>query len=211
MFTGLVETVGTVRTARALSQGRLFGIACPSLLDDLKPDDSVAVNGVCLTATAVTAEGFEATAVGETLERSTLSRLRPGVHVNLERALRLGDRLGGHLVQGHVDGQGHVISSQPAGTGYWLDLEIPPDLERYAVEKGSIAIHGVSLTLAQVMPGRVRVAVIPYTWTHTVLHNLNPGDAVNLEMDLIGKYVERLMGRQAPSGLTFDKLTSLGF
>jgi len=210
MFTGLIETVGTVRRVGHLPDGRCFTIDSPMLLDDLKPDDSVAVNGVCLTATQLTPSGFEAVAVGETLEKSTLGALRAGSRVNLERALKLGDRLGGHLVQGHVDGSGQIVNILSTGTGYWLDLALPASLSRYAIAKGSITINGISLTLAEVTGESVRVAVIPYTWTHTVLQWARPGDNVNIEMDIIGKYIEKLLGGK-PSGLSLEKLQNLGF
>lgn len=211
MFTGLIETLGTVTRVEALPNGKTFTVACPALLDDLKPDDSVAVNGVCLTATTLTADGFMATAVGETLSKSTLGALTPGRMVNLERALKLGARLGGHLVQGHVDGVAQISYIANTGTGFWLDLDLPESLARYAIGKGSIAINGISLTLAEVHGHAVRVAVIPYTWTHTVLQHARVGDRVNIEMDVIGKYVEKLLGREGSQGLNLEKLQQLGF
>ncbi|MCK5145940.1 riboflavin synthase [bacterium] len=211
MFTGLIETIGTVVSVNNLANGKSFSFKCPELLDDLKADDSVAVNGICLTVTELTGQGFKAIAVGETLNMTNLNSMSAGSKVNLERALKLGDRLGGHLVQGHIDGTGVVLSIISSGTGYWLELQLPQKLHRYAIHKGSITLNGISLTIASIIDDYIKVAVIPYTWENTCLKLLKYGDKINIEMDMIGKYVEKMIGKTSESGLNFEKLKSLGY
>jgi riboflavin synthase len=190
MFTGLVQTAGTVA---ALDGGRLRVNAAGL---DLAEGDSVAVNGVCLTATAVDRDGFHADVVAETLERSSLGALGEGSRVNLELALRASDRLGGHIVQGHVDGVGTIEDLDSDGV---LRVSAAPDLLRYVVEKGSIAIDGVSLTVADVDADGFEVALIPETLERTTLGAAEPGQTVNLEVDVVAKYVEKLVARGAPA------------
>jgi riboflavin synthase len=185
MFTGLVQATGTV----ASFEGGRLRVDAP--LEDLSEGDSVAVNGVCLTATAVGGDGFAADVVEETLRRSSLDSLSTGDRVNLELPMRPSDRLGGHIVQGHVDGLGTVESLDGDGT---LRVGAPADLLRYVVEKGSIAIDGVSLTVAEVDDDGFSVALIPETLERTTLGAVGPGSAVNLEVDVVAKYVEKLVG-----------------
>jgi riboflavin synthase len=186
MFTGLVSDTGRVAE---LEGGRLR-VEAPAL--ELAAGDSVAVNGVCLTATAVEEDGFRADVMDETLRRSSLGSLRPGDTVNLELPLRAGDRLGGHFVQGHVDGIGTVESLTEEGFARVLRLGAPPDLLRYVVEKGSIAVDGVSLTVAEIDEDAFAVSLIPETLERTTLGELAPGRSVNLEVDVLAKYVEKL-------------------
>ena len=195
MFSGIVEAVGRVASADAVANGRRLRIEAP-FAAALKAGDSVAVEGVCLTATGVGEGWFEAEAIGTTLSRTTLGRLEPGRPVNLERALALGDRLGGHLVQGHVDGVGEVRGIAREGDHVLLDVSLPPDVEVVTVLHGSIAIAGVSLTV-NAIPGRgvAQVALIPYTWEHTTLKELHPGDGVNLEGDMLGRFVVNYLER----------------
>lgn len=193
MFTGLVEEVGKVRSVVSGDSDATLVIEAPAVCGDLAVGDSIAVNGVCLTATAVDNGRFTAIASGETLQRTTLGRLQAGDGVNLERALRLSDRLGGHLVTGHVDGVGHVREIVEEGSSVRMTFELPARLKRYVVEKGSIAVDGVSLTVAEVTPTGCRVVVIPHTLTHTTLGARRIGDPVNIEADLLAKYVERLL------------------
>ena len=212
MFTGIIEEIGTLQRVVPVSHGRRFHITAKRVLEDLKPEDSVAVNGVCLTATNIDRTTFEVTAVDETLERSTLHRLGTGQKVNLERALRVGDRVGGHWVQGHIDGTGNVVSSKRRGDGLLLTIEIPEHLIKYAVEKGSIAIDGVSLTITDVSTHRMTVSIIPYTLEHTTLGSLRIGSQVNLEVDVLGKYVERLLENRTQKGRMDEaSLHSMGF
>ena len=196
MFTGIVEGTGTVAALAAAvdGSGARLQVEAPWLVGQLRPGESVAVNGCCLTVAEATAAGFAADLVAETLRRTALGGLAIGARVNLERPLALGGRLGGHLVQGHVDGLARVLDRRPVGDGEEVRIELPPDLERYVVEKGSIAVDGVSLTVAGVGPGWFTVALVPHTLAVTTLGDRRPGDPVQLEVDVVAKYVERLVG-----------------
>ena len=197
MFTGIVEGTGTVvALAVAAGGGARLAVEAPFLAGDLRLGESVAVNGCCLTVAEPTPGGFAADLVAETLRRTALGGLAAGDAVNLERPLALGGRLGGHLVQGHVDGVARVLERKPVGEGEEVRVELPPDLERYVVEKGSIAVDGVSLTVAGVGPGWFAVALVPHTLEVTTLGRRRPGDPVQLEVDVVAKYVERLVVRQ---------------
>ncbi len=189
MFTGLVQQLGTLTS---LEGGRLAVTA--TLSDELSVGDSVAVNGACLTATSVTPGAFTADVMEETLRRTALGALRPGDPVNLELPLRAADRLGGHFVQGHVDGVGTVAAVHDEGFSRLVEIEAEAGLMRYVVEKGSIAVDGVSLTVASLAEGTFGVSLIPETLERTTLGRASPGDSVNLEVDVLAKYVERLMG-----------------
>ena len=189
MFTGLVQQLGTLTS---LEGGRLAVTA--TLAGELSVGDSVAVNGACLTATSVTPGAFTADVMEETLRRTALGALRPGDPVNLELPLRAADRLGGHFVQGHVDGVGTVAAVQDEGFSRLVEIEAEAGLMRYVVEKGSIAVDGVSLTVASLAEGTFGVSLIPETLERTTLGRASPGDSVNLEVDVLAKYVERLMG-----------------
>jgi riboflavin synthase len=197
MFTGLVEALGTVRGLAPEGPGRRLTVAAPSLSGELALGESVAVNGACLTVVAADAETCSFQAGPETLARTNLGGLRPGDRINLERSLRLGDRLGGHLVQGHVDGVGAVDERRPDGEWLTVWFRCPPALTAEMVSKGSVAVDGVSLTLVDVAADRFSVAVIPHTLAHTTLGLKRPGDPVNLETDLLGKYVIKCLRTQA--------------
>jgi riboflavin synthase len=190
MFTGLVQATAAVT---GLDEGRLTVEGAPGL--ELKEGDSVAVNGVCLTATAVTEDGFRADVMAETLRRTALGDVREGGRVNLELPLRAGDPLGGHVVQGHVDGVGIVTEVTAEGFASLVTIAAPPELLRYVVEKGSIAVEGVSLTVADVDAETFTVSLIPETLERTTLGGLEPGRRVNLEVDVLAKYVEKLVSR----------------
>jgi len=192
MFTGLVEEVGTVARVEARDGGARVRLTAARVLDGLAPGDSVAVDGACLTVVAIHGDGFEIDAVAETLARTVLGRREEGDRVNLERALRMGDRLGGHIVQGHVDGTGRVAEVAPEGDGRRLRVEAGDAIMRYVVEKGSITVDGVSLTVAGRDRGGFEVALIPHTLGETTLGEAGPGREVNLEVDLVAKYVEAL-------------------
>jgi riboflavin synthase len=195
MFTGIVEGTGTVAAlaAAADGSGARLQVDAPWLAGRLEPGESVAVNGCCLTVAEATAAGFAADLVAETLRRTALGGLAAGARVNLERPVALGGRLGGHLVQGHVDGVAEVLDRKPVGDGEEVRIELPPELERYVVEKGSIAVDGVSLTVAAVGPGWLTVALVPHTLEATTLGDRRPGDPVQLEVDVVAKYIERLV------------------
>ncbi|HDQ46061.1 MAG TPA: riboflavin synthase [bacterium] len=209
MFTGLIEEIGRIGEINPIKAGRRLRIQAGKVLESLRTDDSVAVNGVCLTADRILTGAFEAVAVPETLKRSTLGNLGKDDPVNLERALRVGDRLGGHLVQGHVDGIGSILRIVPRGTGYEIEIAIPEDLIRYVAVKGSLAVNGISLTVAEIRSSRVRVAVIPHTWTSTTFNTCRTGDGVNIEVDILAKYVESLTNPR--KGLSEEKLRAMGF
>lgn len=196
MFTGIIEGPGVVRNFQpAAGGGRRLGVAAEFDLGDTRLGDSIAVSGACLTVVAVGKNWFEADVAPETLTRTTLGRLRPGQVVNLERALRLSDRLGGHLVTGHVDGTGVIRDRQPAGNALIIRVGIEPDLSVLMVEKGSVAIDGISLTINNRGRDFVEVSVIPHTAGMTTIGAGRPGDVVNLETDIIGKYVRQLISR----------------
>lgn len=201
MFTGIVEEVGRVRDVVVRGDGRRIRIAAAGVLDGLRIGDSVSVDGACQTAVEIDAQGFAVDSIATTLSRTTLGALEPGDEVNLERALALGARLGGHLVQGHVDGVGIVARVDRAGEHVLLEVDMPDDVADVTVLHGSIAIHGVSLTVnALPARNRVQVALIPHTWAHTNLRHLRVGGRVNLEGDMIGRFVAHLAERRA--GLT---------
>jgi riboflavin synthase len=195
MFTGIVEGTGTVAALAAAddASGARLEVEAPFLAGELRPGESVAVNGCCLTVAQATAAGFAADLVAETLRRTALGGLAAGDLVNLERPMALGGRLGGHLVQGHVDGVARVLDRTAAGDGHEVRIELPAELERYVVEKGSVAVDGVSLTVAGVGPGWFAVALVPHTLEVTTLGRRRPGDPVQLEVDVVAKYVERLV------------------
>jgi riboflavin synthase len=193
MFTGIVRELGKVEAVERAGGGVRLRVRAPATAAEASVGDSVALNGVCLTAIAVDDGVVAFDAVPETLRRSSLGRLEAGAPVNVEPALRAGEPLGGHFVQGHVDGVGRVRAVEAEGDGSRLVVEIPPALERYCVEKGSIALEGVSLTIAAVGPGRVEIALVPHTLAATTLGGLRPGDPVNVEADVVAKHVERLM------------------
>ena len=198
MFTGIVEGTGTVAAlaAAADGSGARLEVEAPWLAGQLALGESVAVNGCCVTVAEPTAAGFAADLVAETLRRTALGGLEAGARVNLERPLPLGGRLGGHLVQGHVDGVARVLDRKPVGDGEEVRIELPAELQRYVVDKGSIAVDGVSLTVAGVGPGWFAVALVPHTLEVTTLGERHPGDPVQLEVDVVAKYIERLVVRQ---------------
>ena len=193
MFTGLVEETGRVERTEERPGGRRLWIAAARVLEDAAIGDSLAVNGCCLTLVAAEPARFAVDAVPETLVRTTLGDWRAGERVNLERSMRLDQRLGGHLVQGHVDGVGQVAEMRPEGEGRRLELDLPKGLERYVAEKGSISVDGVSLTVAAVRERRCEVALIPHTLAVTIAGDYAPGRRVHLEVDLIARYVARLL------------------
>jgi riboflavin synthase len=198
MFTGIIEGTGTVAAlaAAADASGARLEVEASWLAGQLGLGESVAVNGCCLTVAEPTPAGFAADLVAETLRRTALGGLEAGDRVNLERPLPLGGRLGGHLVQGHVDGVATVLDRTAVGEGEEVRIELPADLERYVVEKGSIAVDGVSLTVAATGPGWFAVALVPHTLEVTTLGERHPGDPVQLEVDMVAKYIERLVVRR---------------
>lgn len=212
MFTGIVEEIGTIDKITPVSHGRRFRISARRILEELKPEDSIAVSGVCLTVTSMSGSSFEATAVDETLRRSTLGSIPSGRKINLERALRLNDRLGGHLVQGHVDGVGTVRSLVTEGAASVCEIEIPETLSNYTIEKGPVAVDGVSLTIMRLKKNHVAVSLIPYTLEHTTLGTVRAGSRVNIEVDFFGKYVERFLRHRIQNDkMSESRLRSMGY
>lgn len=193
MFTGIIEELGSVESIEEASAGARLRIGCSRVLSDASQGCSIAVNGVCLTAVDLRPDSFAADLAPETLRRTNLGELRPGSLVNLERPLLPDARLGGHVVQGHVDGTGEFLSFELLGSeNWWLRIRIPENLDRYVVEKGSLAIDGISLTVAGIESRIVSVTIIPHTYQNTALREHKPGDLVNLECDIMAKYLEKM-------------------
>lgn len=211
MFTGLIEDIGTITTVEKRSGSVLLTISRAPLLDDLKEGDSVAVDGVCLTVTGIDGLRFNVEAAPETVRTTTLGVKKPGQRVHLERALTFSGRLGGHLVTGHVDEQGTVVGLLPVGRALQMTIQVSDRIIRYLVEKGSVAVDGVSLTVNQVQGTRFTVMVIDYTAGHTLLAGKKVGEAVNIETDIIGKYLERLSGGKGRTELDSRFLAEHGF
>jgi len=193
MFTGIIEELGRVRSVEHRGQNARIVIEAHTVTDDTKQGESIAVNGVCLTALDIKPDSFAADVSRETLTRSTLGSLVPGTSVNLERAVTPSMRLGGHIVQGHVDARGKLVNVVDLGESWTLRIGFPKEIARYLVFKGSVTVEGISLTIADLADDYFEVAIIPKTWELTNLSDLKPGDDVNLEVDIIAKYVERMM------------------
>jgi riboflavin synthase len=193
MFTGIIEELGSVRSIEERGENARIVIAAKIVTEGTNHGDSIAVNGVCLTALDIHNDSFAADVSRETLLRSTLGNLKPGTPVNLERAVTPATRLGGHMVQGHVDARGQFVSVEDHGESWTVRFAYPPEIARYLVFKGSVAVEGISLTIANLTDDYFEIAIIPKTWEVTNLSHLKPGDGVNLEVDVIGKYVERLL------------------
>jgi riboflavin synthase len=217
MFTGIIEELGRVRSLERRGDGARLVIEARTVTEDTKEGDSIAVNGVCLTAINVSRDSFSADGSAETLQRSTLGSLRAGSFVNLERAVTPTTRLGGHIVQGHVDARGRFLSATEHGGSWTLRIAYPRELARYLVFKGSVAVEGISLTVAALADEYFEIAVIPKTWAVTNLSHLQSGAEVNLEADIIAKYVERILmtGKETKGdggpGLTMERLAELGY
>lgn len=214
MFTGIIEELGTIQSMQTARDGARIIVNAPTILSDARIGDSIAVNGVCLTVVEKTATTFTADLSAETLRRTSLKQIRVGSKVNLERPMTPNARFGGHIVQGHVDGMGEFASAKAVGDGWNVRITFPAELGKYIVEKGSITVDGISLTVAALGDNWFEIAVIPHTWKVTNLSSLKRGEAVNLEVDIIAKYVERMLTPHLaakPSTLTIEKLQQLGY
>lgn len=214
MFTGIVEELGTVKRMERGSNSCQLSILAKKVLEDVKLGDSIAINGVCLTVTSFDQDNFGADMMAETLAKTNLKNLGIGQRVNLERATRLGDRMGGHLVQGHVDAVGTIVEQQKVDIAQIIRISAPEELLHYLVAKGSVAIDGISLTVVEVLADSFTVSIIPHTAKMTTLGFKKPGDTVNLESDIIGRYVEKLLRRsegKTKSVLTPEYLAQHGF
>jgi riboflavin synthase len=214
MFTGIIEEVGRIAEIRQKGENRRIRIEAKSIPKELKTGHSVAVSGVCLTALDIKPKSFCADLAPETWDRTSFSRIKRGALVNLELPMKADGRFGGHVVQGHVDGVGRLLEFQriTGSDNWWLHIELPPGIERYVVYKGSISIEGISLTVARLEGRHCTIAIIPHTVEMTNLKSLQPGDPVNLEADLIAKYVEKMMrGDSATGAITLERLVQAGF
>lgn len=215
MFTGIIEETGEIAAFEKQTDGARIKIAAKSVIENTVEGDSIAVNGVCLTVLNIKSDSFTADVSGETLNRSTLGKLTVGTQVNLERAVTPTTRLGGHIVQGHVDASGTFLGAIQEGDFWTVKIGFPDEIGQYLVYKGSISVEGISLTIAHLHADSFEIAVIPKTWELTNLSSLKIGDAVNLEADVIAKYVERIMlygrGAAKKEEITIEKLTKLGF
>ncbi|MBL8173382.1 MAG: riboflavin synthase [Bryobacterales bacterium] len=213
MFTGIIEELGTVQAIVPQAAGSRLVIGCKTVLEDATEGCSIATNGVCLTAVDLRAGSFAADLAPETLQRSNLGDLRIGGKVNLERSLAAGGRLSGHIVQGHVDATGEFLGLEALGSdNWWLQVRVPAEVEKLLVYKGSVAIDGISLTVAAVEGDVLSVTIVPHTFRNTTLGTRRPGERVNLECDILAKYVDKLLGRmERPSGLTLEKLKNMGY
>ena len=214
MFTGLVEEVGTINSIVQRGGNHRISIHAPNTAKELKTGNSVAVSGVCLTALDIKPDSFCADLAAETWSRTSLSRITEGAQINLELPLKADGRLGGHMVQGHVDGVARFVALEPIANAddFWLHVDIPEELEKYVVFKGSISVEGISLTVAKLEGLRLTIAIIPHTIKMTNLGSLKPGDPVNIETDIVAKYLEKWTRRDEQTGaLTVERLVAQGF
>lgn len=205
MFTGLIEEIGEVLAISRNRDSMVLTIRAVAILDEIRVGDSIATNGVCLTVTGLGSDRFQADVMHETMERSSLGRLKAGSRVNLERAMRADGRFGGHLVAGHIDGTGRITDIRQDDNAVWYTIAADPKILRYIVEKGSIAVDGISLTVAKVAQSDFAVSVIPHTMRQTTLALRTKGDIVNLENDMVGKYIERFLSQDAQKGMSGDR------
>ncbi|MEQ8197600.1 MAG: riboflavin synthase [Clostridiaceae bacterium] len=217
MFTGIIEEIGVIEEVKKAGAGSRIKVRAEKVMKDTKLGDSISTNGVCLTVTDFWSNGYYADVMAETMRRSSLGDLKPGARVNLERALRLNDRLGGHIVSGHIDDVGTIADIKRESNAVWITIAAPADVLKYVVEKGSVAIDGISLTVACVDNEVFKVSIIPHTGEETTLLKKGKGERVNLECDVLGKYVEKLLSfnkgkeEKKKSSLTMDFLLENGF
>jgi len=214
MFTGIIEEIGKISSINPISGGMRIKIFCSKILDDISVDDSICVNGTCLTAIKVENDGFWIDAVGTTLEKTTFSKIQLSSPVNLERSLKLNDRLGGHFVQGHVNGIGTILEIKKLGENYFLKISVDESLQKYLVEEGSITIDGISLTIAEIDGLKAGISIIPHTWQNTAIQFKKVDDKVNLETDVLAKYIEKFLrknGNGKTTNITENWLKELGY
>jgi riboflavin synthase len=214
MFTGIIEEIGKVSEINPIPGGKTIKISAVKILSDISTNDSVSVNGVCLTATKVDERGFNVDAVGVTLDKTTFSELQTSSPVNLERSLKLSDRLGGHFVLGHVNGTGVIKEIIKLGDNYLIRVNVPDNMKRYLIDEGSITIDGISLTVAGLKDSTIDISIIPHTWNNTTLQYKNAKDRVNIETDVLAKYVEKLINNkefEQKNKLSENWLKELGY
>ena len=212
MFTGIIEEMGKVKSIAKGAKSATIEISASKVVEDVRLGDSIATNGVCLTVTQFDKQSFKVDVMAETMRSSTFNHLKVGDYVNLERALKLSDRLGGHLVSGHIDGVGEIINRQKEDNAVWFTIKVPLDMTKYMIKKGSIAIDGISLTIQSITSDVLQVSIIPHTSDVTTLLQLKPGQQVNIECDLIAKHTEKLLAfNESKKGIDFEYLTKMGF
>lgn len=212
MFTGLIEEIGRLALVENIPGGKRIKIYASEIMDDVKVDDSICVNGVCLTVTKFEKDFFWADAVGETLNKTTIGKLKTGAELNLERALKLSGRLGGHILQGHANCIGSITQITRLGENYFLEITIPAEFEKYVIQEGSIAVDGISLTVAKLNGNKIGLSIIPHTWNGTNLKTKKTGDQINIEVDVIAKYVEKLLSnKKENNNLTENWLKDIGY
>jgi riboflavin synthase len=214
MFTGIIEEIGTVQSIQRGSKSAIITVKASEILEDIKNGDSINTNGACLTVTSFTSEEFTVNATAETIRRTNLNTLQIGSKVNLERALKMGDRLGGHLVSGHIDGTGNITQITKEDNAVWVTIKTSHDLLKYIIGKGSVALDGISLTVAQIIGETFQVSIIPYTGSETTLLSKQTGDIINIECDQVGKYIEKFMhysGDENKSAIDMQFLKDHGY
>jgi len=214
MFTGIVEEIGKIEKTTPIAGGLSLKISTKKIIEDIRVNDSICVDGVCLTVTEISNSSFLVDAVGATLEKTTFKEVRQNDLVNLERSVRMSDRLGGHLVQGHVNGVGKISDLQKLGENYLLRIKVPAELEKYMIKEGSIAISGISLTIADLIKNEISISIIPHTWQNTNLNTKKINDSVNIEVDILAKYVEKLLTNDysnSDKNITTGWLKGLGY
>ena len=214
MFTGIIEEIGKILSIQPIAGGKRIKISSSILLEDISVDDSICVSGVCLTAIKVEDDGFWVDAVGATLEKTTFSKMQLSTSVNLERSLKLNDRLGGHFVQGHTNGIGTILEINKLGENYFLKIKVDETLEKYLINEGSITIDGISLTIATLDGSEVGISLIPHTWQNTAIQTKKIGDKINVETDVLAKYIEKLVGKNGADkkiNITENWLKELGY
>ncbi len=212
MFTGIVEEIGKIKSFKKENNGAIIEVKCKTVLQNTKIGDSISINGVCQTVTKISTNSFCANVSNETLAVTNFDNLKNGDSVNLERALTLNSRLGGHIVSGHIDCTGKLLSVEKLTDFYNLEFEVPQEQEKYIVNKGSVTINGISLTVANIENNIIKTAIIPHTFNNTNLKNLNCGDYVNIETDILGKYVEKLLSvKDNKSSISMSFLQENGF
>jgi len=214
MFTGIIEEIGIIEKVIPISGGITIRVNAEKILEDMRVNDSVCIDGICLTVTKLDKNSFWADAVGATLDKTTFNKVKEDTLVNLERSVRLSDRLGGHLVQGHVNGMGTISEIKKLGENYLVKILIPDELEKYLIKEGSISINGISLTIADLSSNVISISVIPHTWQNTNLKDKKVNEKVNVEIDILAKYVEKLLAKSndnSDKNITEGWLKELGY
>ncbi len=213
MFSGIIEEIGLIEKIEKINNGIKLFVSANKIFDDLKIGDSVSINGVCLTVTSINKNYFTADAVGETLNKTTFSDFKPKSYVNLERAIKYNERIGGHLIQGHVNAKAKIVNFKQRGENYLLQIEVPGELTKYMIKEGSIAVDGISLTIADLNENTISISIIPHTFENTILKYKKENDFVNIEVDYIAKYLENFTNNYLmhKNDLTEDKLKQLGY